>query len=76
MVKTSPSNVESEGSIPGGGAKTTHASWPKKTEHKQQKQYCNKFNKDFKMVHIKKSKKNIKSLCCTPENNRIQVNHA
>ena len=28
---------------------------PKK--HKQQKQYCNKFNKDLKMVYIKKEKK-------------------
>ena len=31
----------------------------KKTEHKQQKQYCNKFNKDFKMVHIKKKLRKI-----------------
>ena len=27
----------------------------KKTKHKKQKQYCHKFNEDFKMVHIKKS---------------------
>ena len=36
--------------IPRGGAKIQHASWPKKTKHKTQKQYCNKFNKDKKMV--------------------------
>ena len=29
MVKTSPSSVESVGSIPGLGAKILHASWPK-----------------------------------------------
>jgi len=32
---------------PGQGAKITRASWPKKQNIKQ-KQYCNKFNKDFK----------------------------
>ena len=36
------------GWIPGRGAKIPHASEPK------QKQYCNKFNKDLKMVHTKK----------------------
>ena len=37
-----------------GGAKIPHASRPKNQNIKQ-KQYCNKFNKDFKkMVHIKK----------------------
>ena len=35
------------GSIPGQGAKIPHASWPKNQNIKQ-KQYCNKFNKDFK----------------------------
>ena len=29
MVKTSPSNAEGAGSIPGWGAKIPHASWPK-----------------------------------------------
>ena len=47
------------GSIPGQGAKITHASQPK-TQNIKQKQYCNKFNKDFKKVHIKK-KKNLKN---------------
>ena len=42
-----------------------HASRPK-NQNMKQKQYCNKFNKDFKkMVHIKKSwkKKEKKSIC-------------
>ena len=47
MVKTSPSNAEGAGSIPGWGAKIPHASWPKNQNIKQ-KQHCNKFNKDFK----------------------------
>ena len=34
MVKTSPSNAEDEGSIPGWGAKIPHALQPKKPEHK------------------------------------------
>ena len=48
VVKTSPSKAGGAGSIPGGGAKIPHASWPKQGNIKKQKQYCNKFNKDFK----------------------------
>ena len=33
VAKTSPSNAEGIGSIPGQGAKTPHASWPKKPKH-------------------------------------------
>ena len=47
MLKTSPSNAGNEGLIPGWGAKIPHASGPK-NQNKRQKQYCNKFNKDFK----------------------------
>ena len=47
VVKTSPSNAGGAGSILGQGAKIPHASWPKNQNIKQ-KQYCNKFNKDFK----------------------------
>ena len=47
------------GSIPGRGGKIPHVSWPK-NQNMKQKQYCNKFNKDFKKVHIKK-KKNLKN---------------
>ena len=58
VVKTSLSNAGSTSSIPGWGAKISHAHiWNKtkqnKTKNIKQKQYCNKFNKDFKMVHIK-----------------------
>ena len=48
VVKTSPSNAGGVGSIPGQGAKIPHASGPKNQNIKQ-KQYCNKFNKDFKI---------------------------
>ena len=47
VVKTSPSNADGAGSIPGQGAKIPHASQPKNQNIKR-KQYCNKFNKDFK----------------------------
>ena len=47
MGKTSPSNSGGACSIPSQGAKIPHASWPKNKNIKQ-KQYCNKFNKDFK----------------------------
>ena len=47
VVKTSPSNAEGVGSIPDQGAKIPHASGPKNQITKQ-KQYFNKFNKDFK----------------------------
>ena len=47
VVKTSPSNAEGAGSIPGGRTKIPHASGPK-IQNIKQNQYCNKFNKDFK----------------------------
>ena len=47
VVKTSPSNAGGAGSIPGRGAKIPHASRPKNQNIKQ-RQYCNKFNTDFK----------------------------
>ena len=47
MVKTLPSNAGGAGSIPGWGVKIPHASWPKNQNIKQ-KQYCDKFNKNFK----------------------------
>ena len=44
-------------SIPGWGAKVSPASWPK-NQNRKQKQYCNKFNKDFKSgLHKTKTKK-------------------
>ena len=47
MDKTSPSNAGGTDSIPGQEANSPHASWPKKQNIKQ-KQYHDKFNKDFK----------------------------
>ena len=47
MVKSSSSNAEGAGLIPGQGAKIPHALRPK-DQNVKQKQYCNKFNKDFK----------------------------
>ena len=48
VVKTLPSNAGGAGSIPSQGAKTTPWLMVKNTDHKQQKQYCKQFNKDFK----------------------------
>ena len=63
MVKTLPSNAGGAGSIPGQGAKIPHALGPKKQNIKQ-KQYCNKFNKDFKNgPHQKRKRK--QQICFT-----------
>ena len=47
MVTPSSSNTGGAGSIPGQEAKIPHALQPK-SQNIKQKQYCNKFNKDFK----------------------------
>ena len=61
MVKTSPFNAGGMGSIPCRGAKIPHPSRPKNQNIKQ-KQYCNKFNKDFKNgPHQKKRQMGRKS---------------
>ena len=56
VVKTSPSKAGGSGLIPSQG----NASWPK-IQNKKQKQYCNKFNEDFKKwpasKYLKKKKK-------------------
>ena len=63
MVKPSLSNAGGDASIPGQGAMIPHTSWPENQKVKQ-KQYCNKFNKDFKngshQKNLKKKKKKIK----------------
>ena len=46
LVKSSPFNAGDTGLIPDQRAKIPHESWPKNQNIKQ-KQYCNKFNKDF-----------------------------
>ena len=48
MVAISRSSAEGDvGSIPGWGAGISHDSRPR-SQNVKQKQYCNKFNKDFK----------------------------
>ena len=47
VFKALPSNAGGVGLIPDQGAKIPHALRPKHQNIKQ-KQYCNKFNKDFK----------------------------
>ena len=62
MVKTSPSNAGGAGSIPGHDIKIPHVSQPK-IQNINQKQYCNKFNKDFKDgPHQKNCKKKNESI--------------
>ena len=53
-IKTSPSNAGGAGLTPGWGAEIPHASQPKNQNTKKQKQYCNKFNKNFKNGLYKK----------------------
>ena len=47
MVENSPSNAGVVGSIPGQGIKIPHALGSNLPLNIKQKQYCNKFNKDF-----------------------------
>ena len=47
MVKTSPSKIGGVGLILGQGAKIPHTLGPE-SQNMKQKQYCNKFKKDFK----------------------------
>ena len=57
VVKTSPSNAEGVGLIPGQGTKIPHAPWPK-TQKTVKKQCYNKFNKDLKnglYIYIKQN---------------------
>ena len=46
LIKTSPSNAGDAGSASVQGAKIPHALWPK-TQNIKQKQYPNKFKKDY-----------------------------
>ena len=68
MVKTLLSNVGTVGSIHGRGVKIPCALGPKNQNIKL-RQFCNKFNKDLKVAHIKKiikKKKVIKETRATP----------
>ena len=57
--KTSPSSAGDAGLIPSQGGKIPQALWPR-NQNRKQKECCNKFNKNLKMVHIKKKKKSLK----------------
>ena len=57
VVKNSPSNTRGAGSVPSWKVEIPHALWPK-CQDIEEKQYCNKFNKDFKNdLHPKKNLK-------------------
>ena len=61
VVKTLPSSAGGGGLIPGWRAKIPHALGPKNQNIKQ-KQYCNKFNKDFKNGPHQKRKEKKKEI--------------
>ena len=67
MVKASPSNAGSADSFPSQETTIPHGSWPEKPKHKKQKQYCNKFNKEFKNGPREKSLKREKEKKRNPE---------
>ena len=71
-MKPSPFNPEGVGSVPGWGAKIPHASQPK-NQNIEQKQYCNKLNKDFKNgPHKKKILKKKKPIEFIDQNKNDQ----
>ena len=57
VVKTSPSDVGSVDSIPVAEARV-HMLWGQKNWNMNQKQYCNRFNKEFKNGPHQKQNKN------------------
>ena len=63
MVKTLPYKAGGLGLIPGWEAKFPFALWPKNQNIKQ-KQYYNKFNKDFKNSPHQKRKKDPETRAC------------
>ena len=65
VVKTLSYNAGSAGSISGRGAEIPHASRPENQNIKQ-KQFCNKFNKDFENGPHQKKKKILKKILCMP----------
>ena len=70
MVKALPSNTGAAGSIPGWEANIPHALWSQNEKKKQtnQRQYCNKFNKDFKNGPHEKNSLKINFICVFKEN--------
>ena len=68
MVEASPSNAGGAVLIPGQGAKIPHALRPKNQNIKQ-KQYCNRFIKDFKNGPPQKKKFFLKKIPKNPYKN-------
>ena len=56
MVKTSPSNAEGAGSVPGQRAKILYASWPKTQNINNRSNIITSLINTLKMVHIQKKK--------------------
>ena len=54
VIKTSPSNSEGVGSIPGQGAKIPHSSWPRKKKTYNRSNTVTNSIKTFLMVNVKK----------------------
>ena len=68
VVKSSPSRAGGVGLIPDQGAKIPIYFLAKKTQNIKQKQYCNKFNKDYVWLKKKKKKRlHIKKKKITPK---------
>ena len=65
VFKTSPPNAGGADSIPGKGAKIPHAS-QSENQNIKQKQYCYKFNKDFKKWSTSKKTENNYVIPVTP----------
>ena len=72
-VETSSSSAGGAGLIPGQGARIPHASQPK-TQNMKQKQYFNKFCKDFKKSsHQLKKKKKKKESHLVPASKGVRL---
>ena len=57
----SPSSTEGEGSIPGWGAKVSHALGPKNQKIENRSSIVTSSTKTLKIIHIRKSLKRISS---------------
>ena len=68
VVEAPPCTAAGANSIPGQGVKIPHALWPK-SQNMKEKQYCNKFNKDFFNGPNQKKKKKEKNIGVNQELN-------
>ena len=72
VVKSSPSRAGGVGSIPDQGAKIPIYFLAKKTQNIKQKQYCNKFNKDYFWLKNKKKKDSTLKKKNHPQNKKTE----